>query len=149
MGALDVGIMNSMIFLPSSKSNSKIDGNQIAFGAVDFQKHPPTLALVFASLDQEMDLTIESLTFRVGSLGSARFSDTINLGPSAGKTTIAVASETSFGSTSETNSLVSIKLTKGSTVKELDEIMKNLDLDESSGSEVWASTKTSTSHTSI
>jgi hypothetical protein len=63
MGTLGVGIMNSTIFSPSSKSNSKIDGNQIAIVAVDFQKHPPTLALVFASLDQEMDLTSEASPF--------------------------------------------------------------------------------------
>jgi hypothetical protein len=41
--------------------------------------------------------------------------------------------ETSVGSSSKVNSWVSIKPTKGSTVEELDEIMKNLDLDESSG----------------
>jgi hypothetical protein len=38
--------------------------------------------------------------------------------------------ETSVRSSSEVNSPVSIKLTKGSTVEELDEIMKNLDLEE-------------------
>jgi hypothetical protein len=133
MGTLGVGIMNSMVFSPSSKSNSKIDGNQIAFGAVDFQPHPPTLAPVFASLDQEIDLTIRSFNFRVGSLGSVRLSDLVNLGPSAGKATIAATSETLVGSSSEVNSPVSIKTAKGSTVKELDEIMENLDLDESSG----------------
>jgi hypothetical protein len=54
------------------------------------------------------------------------------LGPSAGKTAIAATSETSVGSSSEVNSSVSIKPTKGSIVKDLDEIMKNLYLDESS-----------------
>jgi hypothetical protein len=58
--------MNSMAFSLFSKSNSKIDGNQITFGAVDFQPHPPTLGPVFASLDQEMDLTIRSFNFCVG-----------------------------------------------------------------------------------
>jgi hypothetical protein len=38
-------------FLPS-KSNSKIEGNQITFGAIDFQPCKPTLAPVFANLDQ-------------------------------------------------------------------------------------------------
>jgi hypothetical protein len=37
MGTLGVGIMNLTVFSPSSKSNSKIDGNQIAFEAKDFQ----------------------------------------------------------------------------------------------------------------
>jgi hypothetical protein len=141
--------MNLMAFSPSSKSNSKIDKNQIIFGAIDFQRHPPTLASVFASLDQEMDLMIESFYFRVGSLGYVRLSDPINSGSSAGKTTIAATLETSVGSSSEVNSLVSIKTTKGSIVDELGKIMKNLDLDESSVTRIWVSTKTSTSQTAI
>jgi hypothetical protein len=77
VGILGVGIMKSAAFSPSSKNNSKIDGNQIAFGTVDFQPHPPTLAPVFASLDQEMDLTIGSFNFRIGSLGFVRLSDPV------------------------------------------------------------------------
>jgi hypothetical protein len=77
VGILGVGIMNSTTFSPSSKSNSKIDGNQIAFETVEFQPHPPTLAPVFASLDQEIDLTIESFNFHVGSLGFVRLLDPV------------------------------------------------------------------------
>jgi hypothetical protein len=66
MGTLGVGIMNSTAFSLSTKSNSKIDGNQITFVAVDFQPHPPTLAPVFTNLDQEMDLMIGSFNFHVG-----------------------------------------------------------------------------------
>jgi hypothetical protein len=77
--------MNSTAFSFSSKSNAKVDGNQIAFRAIDFQPHPPTLALIFASLDQEMDLTIGSFNFRIGSLGYVHLSDPINSGPSVGK----------------------------------------------------------------
>jgi hypothetical protein len=117
--------MNLTAFFPSSKSNSKIDGNQITFGAIDFQPHPPTLAPVFASLDQEMDLMIGSFNFHVGSLGSIRLSDLINLGLSAGNTTIMATSETSVGSSSEVNLPVGIKPTKGIIVEELDEIMEN------------------------
>jgi hypothetical protein len=80
-----------------------------------------------------MDLTIGSFNFRVGSLGSVRLSDPINSGPSAGKTAIATTSETSVGSSSKVNLPVSIKPTKGSIVGELDKIMENLELDESSG----------------
>jgi hypothetical protein len=80
-----------------------------------------------------MDLTIGSFNFHVGSLGSMRLSDPINLGPSAGKTAVASTSETSVGSSSEVNSSVSIKPTKGIMVEELDKIMENLDLDDSSG----------------
>jgi hypothetical protein len=127
--------MNSPDFSLLSNTNSKIDGNQITFGAIDFQPHPQSLAPVFASLDQEMDLTIRSLKFCVGSLGSVRLSDLINLGPSAVKTASVAKSETSVGSSSEVNSPVSFKSMKNreNTVEELDEIMENLDLGESSG----------------
>jgi hypothetical protein len=118
VGNLGIGIMNLTAFSPSSKSNLRIDGNQITFGVVDFQLHPPTLAPVFVSLDQEPDLTIGSFNFHVGSLGSE---SPINLGPSARKTAIAATRETSVGSSSEVNSLVSIKPTKGSIIEELNE----------------------------
>jgi hypothetical protein len=127
--------MNLTAFLPSSKSNSKIDRNQVAFGAKYFQENPPTLAPIFASLDQEMDLTIKSFNFRVGTLGSVRLSDLVNSSPSARKTAITAASLTLVGSSSKVNSPVSIKPTKGSTVEELDKIRENLYLDESLGSE--------------
>jgi hypothetical protein len=61
MGSSSVGVMNSMAFSLSTNSNSKVDGNQISFGTIDFQHHPPTLTLFFASLDQEMDLMFGSL----------------------------------------------------------------------------------------
>jgi hypothetical protein len=85
VGSLGVGIMNSMTFSLLANSNSKVDGNQISFGTVDFQPHPPTLTPVFARLDQEMDLTIGSLNFRVSSLGSIRLSDPTKWDPSVGK----------------------------------------------------------------
>jgi hypothetical protein len=122
-----------MTFSLLSKSNSKIDGNQITFGVIDFQPHPQTLALAFANLDQEMNLTIGRFNFCIGSLGSVLLSDPIKLGPSAGKTAITATLETSVGSSSEVSSSVSIKPTKGNTVEELNEIMENLDLEESSG----------------
>jgi hypothetical protein len=78
--------MNSMAYSLSSNSNLEVNGNQITFGAVDFQPHPQTLTTVFASLDQEMDLTIGSLNFHVGSLGMIRLSDLTRSGLSAGKT---------------------------------------------------------------
>jgi hypothetical protein len=113
-----------------SKSNSKIDRNQITFGGIDFQPYPPTLAPVFSILDQEMDLMIRSFNFRIGSPGSVPLLDPIKLGLSTGKTIIMATPETSVGSSSEVNSLVSIKPTKGSKVEEIDEIMENLDLEE-------------------
>jgi hypothetical protein len=78
---------------------------------------------------------IGSFNFHVGSLGSVRLSDPINLGPSAGQTAKVATSRTSVGSSSEVNLPVSIKpmKIKGETVEKLDEIMENLDLEESSG----------------
>jgi hypothetical protein len=132
MGSLDVAIMDSTAFSLLSRSNSKIDGNQITFGYIDFLPHPTTLAPVFANLDQEVDLMIGSFNFCVRSLGSARFSDPVKSGLSARDTTIMATPEASVGSSSEANSPISVKPTKG-TAKELDEIMENLDLEESSG----------------
>jgi hypothetical protein len=80
--------MNLMAFSLLANSNSKVDENQISFGTIDFQPHPPTLSPVFASLDQEMDLMIRSLNFHVGSLGTIRLSD-----PSAGETATMAISE--------------------------------------------------------
>jgi hypothetical protein len=77
-----------------------------------------------------MDLTIGSFNFCVGSLGSVRLSDPIKLGPSAGKPATAATLEASVGSSSKVNSPVSIKLAKEDTVKEINEIMENLDLEE-------------------
>jgi hypothetical protein len=74
-----------MAFSLSSESNPKFDGNQITFGAKDFQPHQPTLTPVFTSLDQEMDLTIGSLNFHVGSLGMICLSDSTRSDPLAEK----------------------------------------------------------------
>jgi hypothetical protein len=127
--------MNSTAFLLSTNSNSKIGGNQVTSEALDFQPHPSTLTPVFASLDQEIDLMIGSLNFCVGSLGTIRLSDLTKSGPSAEETTSAAISESSVGSSSEVNSPVSFKPTESieDTIEELDEIMENLDLGESSG----------------
>jgi hypothetical protein len=95
--------MNSTAFSLSANNNSNVDGNQISFGTVDFQPHPPTLNPVFGSLDQEMDLMIGSLNFHVGSLGSIRLLDPMELDLSAGKTTTMAISESSVGSSSEVN----------------------------------------------
>jgi hypothetical protein len=90
-----------------------------------------------------MDLTIGSFNFCVGSLGSVCLSDPINSGPSAGKTATAATSEAMVGSSSEVNSPVSVKpmKSKKNTAKELNKIMKNLDLEESLGYSDMASDK--------
>jgi hypothetical protein len=99
--------MNSMVFSLLANSSAEVDKNQISFGTIDFQPHPPNFTLVFDSLDQEMDLMIGSLNFHIGSLGSIRLSDPAKLDPSASKTKTIAMSESSVGSSSEVNSPVS------------------------------------------
>jgi hypothetical protein len=127
--------MNSTAFLLLANSNSKADGNQISLGTVDFQPHPPTLTPVFTSLDQEMDLRIGSLNFRVGSLGSTRLSDSTKSDPSIEKTTTIAMTESSVGSSSEANSPVSFTTMekREEKIEELDELMGNLDIGEAMG----------------
>jgi hypothetical protein len=135
VGILGVGIMNSMAFSLLANSNSKVDGNQISFGTIDFQLHPPTLTPIFASLDQEMDLTIGSLNFRIGSLGLTRLSDSTKLDPSADKVVTIAMTESPVGSSSEVNSPVSFATMekREEKIKELDELMGNLDIREAMG----------------
>jgi hypothetical protein len=90
-------------------------------------------AFSLLSKDQKKNLTIESLSFCVGSSGSVRLSDPVKPGLSARDTTIMTTLEASVGSSSEANSPVSTKLIKNTAVEGLDEIMGNLDLEESSG----------------
>jgi hypothetical protein len=127
--------MNSTAFSLSANSNSKVDGNQLSFGTTDFQPHPPTITPVFASLDQEMDLMIGSLNFRIGALGSTRLSDPTKSDPSAGKTTTMAKLESLAGSSSEANSPVNFATTESTKdrIEELNEIMGNFDLGESTG----------------
>jgi hypothetical protein len=132
VGTLGIGIMNLMAILLQANSNLKVDENQISFGTVDFQPHPPTLTLVFASLDQEMDLMIRSLNFHVSSLHSIRLSNPTKSDPSAGKIATMAMSESSVGSSSEVNSPVSFTMMENmeDKIKELDKTMENLDLGE-------------------
>jgi hypothetical protein len=82
-------------------------------------------------MDQDMDLTIGSLNFRVGSLGSIRLSDPVKPGPSAIKSKIETISESSEGSSSEVNSPVSFAEieTEERKFTEGDETMENFDLE--------------------
>jgi hypothetical protein len=99
--------MNSTVFLPLANSSLEVDEIQIPFETVNFQPHKSNFMQVFESMDQDMDLTIGSLNFRVGSLGLIRLSDPTKLGPSASKSKMETMSESSEGSSSEVNSLVS------------------------------------------
>jgi hypothetical protein len=122
--------MNSTAFSLLANNSSEVDRNQISFGTIDFQPHPPNFTPIFESLDQEMDLTIGSLNFRVRSLGSIRLSDPTKPDPSASETKTVAMSKSSVGSSSKANSLVSFATAEfaGEKIEELDETMENLDL---------------------
>jgi hypothetical protein len=83
--------------------------------------------------DQEKILMIESLTFRIGSSSTTRPSDLVKSDLSAEDTAIKTTIEASIGSFSEANFPVSTESMKSTTVAELDEIIRNLDLEELSG----------------
>jgi hypothetical protein len=127
--------MNLTAFSLPANSNSKVDRNQISFGTVDFQPHPPTLTPLFASLDQEIDLMIGSLNFHIGSLDSICLSNPSKSDLLAGKAMTMAMLESSVGSSSEVNSPVSFTTMENmeDKIKELDETMDNLDLGEQSG----------------
>jgi hypothetical protein len=99
--------MNSMAFLLLANSNLEVDGNQ------------------------EMDLTIGSLNFRFRSSGSIRLSDPVKPDPSASGTKTLAMFESSVGSSSMVNSLVSLATAENTReeIEELDETMENLDLE--------------------
>jgi hypothetical protein len=130
MGRLGVGIINSTVFSLLANSSPEVDENQISFGTVDFQPHPPNFTPIFDSLDQDTNLTIGSLNFRVGSLGLIRLSDPTKPDPLASEAKTIAMSESSVGSSSEANSPVSFATTEiaGEKLAELDETMENLDL---------------------
>jgi hypothetical protein len=122
--------MNSTAFSLLANISSEVDENQISFETVDFQPHPSNFTPLFESMDQDMDLTIGSLNFRVGSLGSIRLSDPAKPDPSASEAKTAAMSESSVGSSNEANSSVSFATTEitGEKIAEVDETMENLDL---------------------
>jgi hypothetical protein len=80
-------------------------------------------------MDQDMDLTIGSLNFRVGSLGSIRLSDPTKPNPSASEPETIAMSESSEGSSSEVNSPVSLAEAEEGKITGGDETMENLDLE--------------------
>jgi hypothetical protein len=100
--------MNSTAFSRLGNSNPKVDGNK------------------------EMELTIGSLNFLVGSSGSTRLSDPAKQDPSASEIKTIAMSGSSVGSSSEVNSQVSFTTAEntGEKIEELDETMEKLDIGE-------------------
>jgi hypothetical protein len=131
VGTLGVGIINSTAFSLLANSSPEVNKIQIPFGTINFQPHQSSFTQVFESIDQDMDLTIGSLNFRVGSLGSIRLSDPTKPGPSASKSKAETMSESSEGSSSEVNSPVSFMEieTEKRKFAEGDETMGNFDLE--------------------
>jgi hypothetical protein len=80
-------------------------------------------------MDQDMDLTIGSLNFRIGSLGSIRLSDPTKPDPSASEPETVAMSESSKGSSSEVNSPVSLAEAEEGKIAGGDKTMENFDLE--------------------
>jgi hypothetical protein len=131
VGTLGVGIMNSTTFSPLANSNPEVDENHISFGIVDFQPHQSNFTPIFESMDQDMDLAIGSLNFRVGSLGSIRLSYLAKPDSSARESKTIAMSESSEGSSSKVNSPVSFTEieTEERKIVEGNETMENFDLE--------------------
>jgi hypothetical protein len=121
--------MNSTTFLLLANSNPQVDEIQIPFGTVNFQPHQSSFTQVFESMDQDMDLTIRSLNFHVGSLGSIRLSDPMKSDPLAREPKTVAMSESSEDSSSEVNSPISLEEKEERKIVEGDETMENFDLE--------------------
>jgi hypothetical protein len=121
--------MNSMAFSLSASSNPQVDEIQIPFGTVDFPPHQSSLAQVFESMDQDMDLMIGSLNFRVESLGSIRLSDLTKPDSSASEHETIAMLKSSEGSSSEVNSPVSLTEAEEGKIAGGDETMENFGLE--------------------
>jgi hypothetical protein len=80
-------------------------------------------------MDQDMDLTIGILNFRVGSLGSIRLSDSMKSGSSASELETVAMSESSEGSSSKVNSTVSLAEAEEGKIAGGNETMENFDLE--------------------
>jgi hypothetical protein len=129
VGTLGIGIINSTAFSLSASNNSQVDEIQIPFGTVDFQPHQSSFTQVFESMDQDMDLMIGSLNFRVGSLGSICLSDPMKTDPSASEPETVAMAESSEGSSSKVNSPISLAEAKEGKIAGGDETMENFDLE--------------------
>jgi hypothetical protein len=78
--------------------------------------------------NQEMELTIGSLSIFIGPSGLTRLSDPVKLDSSASEPEIVAVMEYSKGSSSEVNSPVSLGEVQEGKIAEGDETMKNFDL---------------------
>jgi hypothetical protein len=79
--------------------------------------------------NQEMELTIGSLSILIGSSGSTRLSDLTKPDPSVSEPETVAMMESSEGSSSEVNSPVSLGEVQEGKIAEGDETMENFDLE--------------------
>jgi hypothetical protein len=105
VGTLGVGIMNSTAFSLLANSSAGIDENQ------------------------EMEVTIGSLSIFIGPSGSTRLSDPAKPDPSASEPETEVMMEYSESSSSEVNSPVSTGEVQEGKITEGDETIENFDLE--------------------
>jgi hypothetical protein len=101
---LGVGIINSTAFSLLANSSAEVDGNQ------------------------EMELTIGSLSILIGPSGSSRLSDPTKQDPSASEPEIVAMMEYSEGSSSEVNLPVSLGEVQKETIAGGDETMENFNV---------------------
>jgi hypothetical protein len=118
-----------MAFSLLANRNPDVGEIQIPFGTIDLQPHQSSFTQVFESMDQDMELTIRSLNFHDGSLGSICLSDPVKPGPSASEPKTVAMSESSEISSSKVNSPVSLAETEERKIIGGDEIMENFDLE--------------------
>jgi hypothetical protein len=104
VGILGVGIMNSTAFLLLANSSTEVHENQ------------------------EMELTIGSLSIFIGPLGSSRLSDRTKQDPSASEPETVAMTEYSEGSSSKVNLPVSLGEVQKGKIAEDDEAMENFDV---------------------
>jgi hypothetical protein len=121
--------MNLTAFSLSANNNPQVDEIQIPFGTVDFQPHQSSFVQVLESMDQDMDLTIGSLNFCVGSLGLIRLSDPTKPDSSASEPETVAMSESSEGSSSEVNSPTSLTEAEEGKIAGGDKTMENFGLE--------------------
>jgi hypothetical protein len=121
--------MNLTAFSLLANNNPEVNEIKTPFGIIDFQPHQSSFTQVFERIDQDMDLTIGSLNFRVGSLGLIRLSDPAKPGPSASEPKIVAMSKSLEGSSSEVNSPVSLAEVEEGKITGGDETMENFDLE--------------------
>jgi hypothetical protein len=104
VGTLGVGIMNSTTFSLLANSRAEFDENQ------------------------EMELTIGSLSILIGPSGSSHLSDMMKQDPSASEPKTIATMEYSEGSSSEVNSSVSLGEVQKGKITEDDETTENFDV---------------------